>query len=155
VLRVLGSNRDPGVVSQAASTIEHMFDLQVDTELGITSSPDLFAEMRSEEREISRRRARQVRLLRELMRRRSFSVRALSFSEVAAELDVSTDTARALLEAATRSPERSERMARLEGGEWSFDRAVAMARLFATGADDQTMEAADSRDIGVSTSWGP
>jgi hypothetical protein len=63
-------------------------------------------------------------------------------------LDVSTDTARALLEAAVRSPERSERMRRLEGGEWSFDRAVAMARLFAAGADDTTMQAADSRDIG-------
>ncbi|MEE9473616.1 MAG: hypothetical protein V3V82_06515, partial [Acidimicrobiia bacterium] len=122
-----------------------MFDLQVDTELGVTSSPDLFGELRSEEREISRRRARQVRLLRELVRRRSFSERALSFSEVAAELDVSTDTARALLETATRSPERSERMARLEGGEWSFDRAEAMARLFAAGADDQTMQAADER----------
>ncbi len=125
-----------------------MLDIQVDTELGITSSPDLFARLRSVEREISRGRALQVRLLQELMRRRSFSERALSFSEVAAELDVSTDTARALLETATRSPERSERMARLEGGEWSFDRAEAMARLFAAGADDQTMQAADSRDIG-------
>ena len=92
-----------------------MFDLQVDTELGITSSPDLFAEMRSEEREISRRRARQVRLSRELMRRRPFSQPAVSFSEIAAELDVSADTARDLLETATRSPERSERMARLGG----------------------------------------
>lgn len=135
-------------MSQAASTIEHMFDWQVDTELGITSSPDLFARLRSVEREISRGRALQVRLLQELMRRRSFSVRALSFSELAAQLDVSTDTARALLETATRSPELSERMRRLEGGEWSFDRAEAMARLFAAGADDQTMEAADERDIG-------
>jgi hypothetical protein len=39
-------------------------------------------------------------------------------------------------------------MARLEGGEWSFDRAEAMARLFAAGADEATMEAADTRDIG-------
>ena len=92
-------------------------NLQVDTELGVRSSSDLFARLRSVEREISRGRALQVRLLQELMRRRSFSVRALSFCEVAAELDVSTDTARALLETATRSPERSERMRRLEGGE--------------------------------------
>ncbi len=89
------------------------------------------------------------------MRRRSFSVRAVSFSEVAAELDVSTDTARALLETATRSPELSERMRRLEGGEWSFDRAEAMARLFAAGANDQTMQAADCRDIGGVHKLGP
>ncbi len=124
-----------------------MFDTQVDAELGITSSPDLFARLRDGEREVSRIRACQVRLLRELMRRRSFSERALSYSEIAAQLDVSTDTARDLLETATRSPERSERMRRLEGGEWSFDRATAMARLFAAGADDTTMEAADERDI--------
>ena len=126
-----------------------MLDLQVDTELGVTSSADLFARLRDGEREVSRIRACQVRVLRELMRRRSFSQSGLSFSEVAAELDVSADTARDLLETATRSPERSERMRRLEGGEWSFDRATAMARLFAAGADDTTMEAADERDI-----WG-
>ena len=124
-----------------------MLDLQVDTELGITSSPDLINEIRIVEREISRGRARQVRLLRELMRRRPFSEPAVSFSEIAAELDVSPNTARALLETATRSPERSERIARLESGDWSFDRAVAMARLFAAGADDATMRAADERDI--------
>ena len=124
-----------------------MFDTQVDTELGITSSPDLINEIRSVEREISRGRAHQVRLLRELMRRRPLSKRGLGPSEIAARLDVSPDTARALLETATRSPELSERMKRLERGEWSFDRAAAMARLFAAGADDQTMQVADERDI--------
>ncbi len=137
-----------GVVSQVSLMLCLMLDLQVDVELGVTSSADLFARLRDGEREVSRIRARQVRLLRELMRRRSFSQSALSFSEVTAELDVSTDTARALLETAVRSPEQSERMARLEGGEWSFDRAAAMARLFAAGADDTTMHAADCRDIG-------
>ncbi len=126
--------------------MEHMFDV-VDTELGITSSPDLINEIRSVEREISHRRARQVRLLRELMRRRPFSKPSLDPAEIAAQLDVSADTAGGLLETATRSPELSERMARFECGEWSFDRAVAMARLFAAGADDQTMQAADERDI--------
>ncbi len=72
MLQVLGVNKDPWVVSQAASTIEHMFDLQTDAELGVTSSRDLFDEIRCVEREISRGRALQVRLLRELMRRRSF-----------------------------------------------------------------------------------
>ncbi len=143
-----------GVVSQAGLMLCLMLDLQVDAELGVASSSDLFVRLRSVEREISRGRALQVRLLRELMRRRSFSQSALSFSEVAAELDVSPDTSRALLETATRSPEQTERMMRLEGGEWSFDRAEAMARLFAAGADDQTMQAADSRDVGGFTSWG-
>ena len=124
-----------------------MFDLQVDAELGIASSPDLIAEIRVAEVEISGLRARQVRLLCELLRRSPFSKPDPSPSEIAAQLDVSTDTAGALLETARRSPELSERMKRLEAGEWSFDRATAMARLFAAGADDQTLAEADSRDI--------
>ena len=124
-----------------------MFDA-IDTELGITSSPDLIDEIRIEEREISRRRAKQVRLLRELMRRAPFTKPDPSPCDIASKLDVSINTARALLETAIRSPELSERMARLEEGDWSFDRAVAMARLFAAGADDETMQAADDRDIG-------
>ena len=124
-----------------------MFDA-LDTELGITSSPDLINEIRIEERQISRRRAKQVRLLRELMRRAPFTKPDPSPCDIASKLDVSINTARALLETAIRSPELSERMARLEEGDWSFDRAVAMARLFAAGADDETMLAADDRDIG-------
>ena len=125
-----------------------MLVLMVDTELGIVSSPDLIGEIRVAEGEISRIRARQVRLLRELMRRSPLSKPDPSPSGIAAELDVSTETAGALLETARRSPELSERMRRLEAGEWSFDRATAVARLFAAGADDETMMAADSRDIG-------
>ncbi len=125
-----------------------MLDLWADEDLGITSSPDLISEIRVAEREISRQRARQVRLLAELMRRRPFFGPSLGASEVAGWLDVSTQTAGALIETATRSPEQSPRMARLEEGNWSFDRAAAMARLFASGADDSTMAEAEDRDIG-------
>ena len=90
-----------------------MLELQVDAELGVASSPDLIREIRSEEREISRRRARQVRLLRELMRRRPLSTPDPSPSEIAGELDVSIRTAGALLETARRTPELSERMEKL------------------------------------------
>ena len=53
------------VLSQVAPVWCLMLDLQVDTELGVTSSPDVFARLRDGEREVSRIRARQVRLLRE------------------------------------------------------------------------------------------
>lgn len=124
-----------------------MLDIRVDAELGIASSQDLISEIRLEEREISRRRARQVRLLKELIRRRPLSKPSPSSAEISAELDVSAETAAALLETAIRSPERSARMSSLESGDWSFDRATAMARLFAAGADDATMAAAEERDI--------
>ncbi len=124
-----------------------MLDLLADTELGIASSPELIAEIRVEEQVISRSRARQVRLLRELMRRRPLSQPDPSPSEIAAQLDLSADTARTLLETARRTPELSERMAKLDEGAWTFDRAAAMAQLFAAGADEATMAAADQRDI--------
>ena len=49
------------VVSQAGLMLCLMLDLQVDAELGITSSPDLFVRLRDGEREVSRIRAGQVR----------------------------------------------------------------------------------------------
>ena len=62
-------------------------------------------------------------------------------------LDVSTATARALVETAARTPELSPQMARLESGAWTFDRATAMARLFVAGADAATLEDAADHDI--------
>ena len=138
----------PGGCVTGGSYVVGMLDLMVDAEFGVASSPDLISEIRNGEREVSRIRARQVRLLCELMRRSPLSKPDPSPAEIASQLDVSTDTAGALLETARRSPELSERMKRLETGEWSFDRATAMARLFAAGADDETLAAADSRDIG-------
>ena len=76
-----------------------MFDV-ASSGLGITSPADLFAEVRVKEQEISRIRAGQVRLLRELMR--PLSQPGLSVSDIASELDVSVETARALWETATR-----------------------------------------------------
>ncbi len=124
-----------------------MLDLMADGELGTVSSPDLIAEILIAEREVSRQRARQVRLLREFMRRSPLSKPDPSPSEIAAQLDVSTETARTLLETARRTPELSDRMAKLDDGEWTFDRTAAMAQLFAAGADEATMTAADERDI--------
>ena len=125
--------------------IERMFDT-IEQDMAITSTADLLKEIRREERKISRHRARQVRLLRELQSRylRTPSPSAVS---LAAELDMSTETTRALLETATRTPEQSDRMAQLESGEWTFDRAAALARLYGEGADQQTMETAAERDI--------
>ncbi len=70
-----------------------------------------------------------------------------SLSVLAAELDVSVTTAGALLETAIRTPIESASMKRLESGEWSFDRAAAMATLTTAGADDATVSDAEERDI--------
>ena len=98
--------------------IEHMFERDTDTELAIASSPDLIDAIRAEEREISRRRASQMRLLRELLRR-SFPGPQPSAGMISSELDVSNETARASLETASRTPEESDRMVELEAGRWS------------------------------------
>jgi hypothetical protein len=115
-------------------------------ELVLSSSRDLIAEIRREEQEISRHRARQMRLLRELLGR-YWSQPSPSPTQLGADLDVSAETARALIETANRTPEQSDRMANLETGAWTFDRAAALARLFGEGADEPTMEAAAGRDI--------
>jgi hypothetical protein len=105
----------------------------------------LIEAIRREERAIPRHRANQVRLLRELDRQSV--VAALSAPQLAAELDLAAGTARALVDTALRTPEASPRMARLESGEWTLDRAAALSRLFAAGADDETMDAAAVADI--------
>ncbi|MDH3606059.1 MAG: hypothetical protein OER12_03595, partial [Acidimicrobiia bacterium] len=97
-----------------------MFDT-IEQGMAITSTADLLKEIRREERKISRHRARQVRLLRELQSR-YLRTPSPSAASLAAELDMSTETTRALLETATRTPEQSDRMAQLESGEWTFDR---------------------------------
>ena len=125
--------------------IERMFDT-LETGLKPSSPRELIERIREAEVEISRQRARQVRLLRELQRH-YFSAPSPSAAELAAKLDVSADTTKTLLETATRTPEDSDRMAKLESGEWTFDRAAALARLFGEGADDQTMQKAAGRDI--------
>lgn len=123
-----------------------MFEILQEAEFTLRSTPELIAEIRAEEREISRRRARQVRLLRELQAR-SVTGADPSPTKLAAELDVDTQTARALLETASRTPELSERFGRLESGNHTFDRANALARLFGEGADEATMEEAAGRDL--------
>jgi HEPN domain-containing protein len=117
-----------------------------DREMLLTSSRELIAEIKREEQEISRHRARQIRLLRELLGR-YWSQPAPSAAQLGADLDVSAETARSLIETANRTPELSDRMANLETGKWTFDRAAALARLFGEGADEPTMEAAAARDI--------
>ena len=122
-----------------------MFEIE-DRELALTPSRELIAEIRAEEQEISRHRAKQIRLLRQLLGR-YWSQPAPSAAQLGADLDLSTETARALVETATRTPEQSDRMANLETGEWTFDRASALARLYGEGADEPTMQAAAERDI--------
>jgi len=122
-----------------------MFDIET-RELALTPLADLIGQIRREEVEISRHRARQIRLLRELLDR-YWGHPSPSASELGADLDLSADTARALIETATRTPEQSDRMTNLETGQWTFDRAAALARLYGEGADDTTMDAAAERDI--------
>jgi len=111
-------------------------------ELSAVSVTDLWSELRRQEEVISRSRARQLALLRELNRR--LNVRPV---DVAGELDVSADTAKALLATASATPELSPQMASLEAGDSSFDRSNAMARLLQAGAGPETLEAAKERDI--------
>ena len=123
-----------------------MFDT-IEQELALTPTVELLAGIRSEEAEISRHRAKQVRLIQELLSR-YWTQPAPSASQLGADLDLSADTARALIETANRTPHQSERMLNLQTGEWTFDRAAALARLFAEGADQDTMDEAAGRDIG-------
>ena len=109
----------------------------------LTSRADLLGEIRECEAVVASARARQVRLLRELGRRH-WDVRA---DELAATLDVSVRTARDLLETSRRTPELSEAMTSLDGGDRSFDRAAATAYLIGAGADPETVTEAESRDI--------
>ncbi len=112
----------------------------------MTPSVELLARIRSEEQEISRHRAHQIRLLRELLSR-YWTQPTPSASQLGADLDLSADTARALIETANRTPEQSQRMTNLETGQWTFDRAAALARLYTEGADPATMDVAAERDI--------
>ena len=120
-------------------SIERMFDVSESVE----SVADVLAALREDERQVAVARAGQVRRLRRLSR----GGIELGLSELAAGLDVSAGTARALLEAARRTPERSAAMIRLSSGEWSFDRAAAMASLVGAGADETTLADAENRDI--------
>ncbi|NNF08777.1 MAG: hypothetical protein HKN74_00635, partial [Acidimicrobiia bacterium] len=120
-----------------------MFDVLAEP-LTVLPTVDLIDQVREEERQISRHRARQVELLRELSRR---SESDPSISQLAGELDVAPATARELLETSRRTPELSDRFAKLESGEHTFDRAAALARLFAAGAGVETLTEAEDRDI--------
>ncbi|MEX2323487.1 MAG: HNH endonuclease [Acidimicrobiia bacterium] len=109
----------------------------------LVSRADLLAEIHGCERDVAAARARQVVVLRELMRRGQEPGAA----ELAALLDASARTARDLLETARRTPERSVSMERLSAGDSSFDRAAAVAFLIGAGADDETVATAEYRDI--------
>lgn len=121
---------------------EHMFDT-VSSGAGVSAAESVLR-LREAEREVASIRAGQVRELRRLAREAGVE---FSAGELAACLDVSVGTARRLLEAAQRTPERSEAMASLSCGDWSFDRAAAMASLVGAGADEVTLESARERDI--------
>jgi hypothetical protein len=124
-------------VTPTAYRVEHMFDTAVE------SRADVLAEVAGCEREIAEIRARQVRLLRHLDRRRQMP----GADELAAMLDISVASAQDLIEAAMATPELSEAMASLESGDWSFDRAAATARLIRSGAGDSVLAEAQRRDI--------
>jgi hypothetical protein len=109
----------------------------------LVSRADLLSEIQGYEQDVAAARARQVAVLRELLRRDQEP----GVDELAALLDVSARTARALMETARRTPERSVSMDRLASGGWSFDRAAAVASLVGAGADDDTVAAAEYRDI--------
>ncbi len=70
--------------------IEHMFGIE-EQELALTPSVELIDQIRREEQEISRHRAKQVRLLRELLSR-YWSTPTPSVTDLATHLDISTDT---------------------------------------------------------------
>ena len=122
-----------------------MFDT-IERELALTGHQELINQIRVEEQAISRHRAQQLRLLRELLSR-YWNTPTPSATDLATHLDISSETARALKDTATRTPEESERMTNLETGNWTFDRAAALARLYAEGADEATMTEAAQRDI--------
>ncbi len=109
----------------------------------IMSREEVFLALRECEQQVAAVRARQVHLLRGLLRRDPDP----GADELAGALDVSQHTARDLLEAARRTPERSQTIAKLESGSWSFDRVAAVAALVGVGADDATVAQADERDI--------
>jgi hypothetical protein len=119
-----------------------MFDTL--TPLAITSTPEILDQLRAEEREISRHRARQLELIRELSRR---GISGPSPSRLAAQLDIDSTNARQLIETARRTPELGERFADLRAGTATFDRTAALGALFAEGADEGTMREAGDRDI--------
>lgn len=120
-----------------------MFDSLLD-EMAMTPTVELIDEIRAEEREISRHRARQIELIRELSRR---SIRELSPLQLAGDLDVSARTATELIETARRTPEESDRFDALESGTASFDRTAALGALLAAGADEEALGEAADRDI--------
>lgn len=73
---------------------------------------------------------------------------ARSLSEwVAARLDVTSATARGLAEAARQLPEHPDTQRRLAAGEVSFDRAVATARLAASGASENLLAESAGFDL--------
>ena len=121
---------------------EHMFDTL--TPMAMTPTPELLDQLRLEEQEISRHRARQLELIRELSRRQ---VGEPSPSRLAAQLDVEPGTAKQLIDTARRTPELGERFAELRDGRTSFDRTAALGALFAEGATEQTLRAAADRDV--------
>ena len=123
-----------------------MFGMTADEFLDHLSGRDLMRQVKDLERQISGLRARQVCLLREIRRRNLWSA-GYTVPGLASELDISAGTARALVDTAHRMPELPDEITALEDGSWSFDRATAVARLIAVGADDQTVAAASETDI--------
>jgi hypothetical protein len=119
-----------------------MFDTV--TPLAMTSTPEILDQIRAEEREISRHRARQLELIRELSRR---GVSEPSPTSLASQLDVDPGTAKQLIDTARRTPELGERFAELRAGATTFDRTAALGALSAEGATRETMREAADRDI--------
>jgi hypothetical protein len=105
---------------------------------------ELITELRDCERTVAAARARQIEALQRHTRTLG---RTLGPSDLAGVLDISIETARKLLEAAQRTPEKSGSMAKLSNGDWSFDRTAVMASLIGAGADQHTQREAENRDI--------
>ena len=122
--------------------IERMFDISSSAE-ALESIADIVAGLQADERGVAALRASQIVRLRSLSRRGY----RLGVSELAGRLDVSFGTAKALADTALRTPEKSDAMAKVSSGDWSFDRAVAVAGLVGAGADDVTLAEAQDRDI--------
>jgi hypothetical protein len=101
------------------------------------------------ERLVSKARAMQIQAMRRLDTAQVPSrdgARSLA-DWVAARLDVSPDTARALVDAARVFEAHLSSELALSDGDVSFDRAVATAKLAAAGASESLIEASTSYDI--------
>ncbi len=106
-------------------------------------------ELVARERVIARLRSQQASLLRALDAAQVATMDgARSMQEwTASRLDVSDTTARDLMFAAKSVSEQPDITRRLDGGEVSFDRAVATTRLAVAGADAETLRASFGFDL--------